>query len=124
MPLEIEFPIDVICDVFESNTISTGMTMEAPGGAILTIQPGDIQTRSLPPIMAYDAAPIFITLLELAKGTGKDVAVGLFVNWLFLKLTASQKTHRKRIKINRQWVEVSKDGLVKAITESIESEEE
>lgn len=124
MPVEIEFPIDVICDVFESRTIAVGMKTETLGGATLTILPGDIQIRILPPIGAYDAAPIFVSLLEFAKGPGKDIAVGLFVNWLFAKLTAPQTSQRKRLRINRQWVEVSKDGLVKAITESIESEEE
>jgi hypothetical protein len=121
MPLEIEFSINVICDVFESRTIAVGMKREAPGGATLTILPGDIQTRSLPPTMAYDALPFSAVLVEFAKDS-REIAVGLFVNWLFQKLT-SQKGQQKRVRINRKWVEISKDGLVKAITESIEYRE-
>jgi hypothetical protein len=122
MPFEIEIPLDVICDVFESSTISTGMTVEAPGNATLTILPGDIQTRNLPSTMAYDAAPIFVTIVAFAAGPVSAVAINLFSSWLYEKFAAS-KTKRRRIRMNRKSVEVTPEGIYKAVEESIVIEE-
>jgi hypothetical protein len=120
MPLQIEIPIGVVVDIFESRTIPTGTTIEAPGGAVLTVLPGDIESRSLPPTMAYDADPVIHALVEFA-GPVSAVALNLFSTWLYDKFKGS-KTTCKRLKINEEWTELTPEGISRTIKKSIEYE--
>lgn len=84
------------------------MTKDVPGWAVIKLLP----TRETRGVMC-DAAPV----LHIAVEFGADVAVGLFANWLYEKL---KDTKQPRIRINRQWVETTSDGIKKAIKEEIE----
>jgi hypothetical protein len=118
MLFEIDFPIDVFFDAFETQRFEVGITKEAPGGAVMKIVPGRIEKRH----MTHDAAPVFTVMVEFAKGPGKDIAIGLFVNWLSSKFMNSKRQYRK-VRINREWTEVSPEGMLKTFKESIEKEE-
>jgi hypothetical protein len=69
--------------------------------------------------MAYDDIPIIPVLI----GFGTTVAVNVFSNWLYDKMK-SAPSRRARLKINRRWVEVSKDEITRAFSESVEIDEE
>lgn len=113
--LEIEFPIYAVTDLFESKNIRSGLKREVPGGMTIELGPMPVQQRS--PEFAYDVAPLLTLLVQ----TGNTVALDLFAAWLYDKLTAAKV---RRVKINRRWVEVTQDGIYRAIEESIEIEEE
>ena len=55
-----------------------------------------------------------------ALGLGKDVAVSLFVNWLYDKL---KRHHVNRIRVNHQNFEVTGEGLVKIFLETFETDD-
>lgn len=117
MTIVIECTPKAMFALFDSKTISTGMSREVPGGA--TIQLGDMpmQKRDLPSIQAT-LVPI---LVEFGK-LGKDVAVGVFAAWLYDKLK-SVGEGRKFIRLNRVMVEVTPEAITKVLKESIEIEE-
>jgi hypothetical protein len=117
MPIEIEFPLDTFVDVFESQNSKVGTNLLAPGGVSLTVQPYEVRTP--PKGMAFDDIPIVPVLI----GIGTSVAVNVFSSWLYDRLK-SAPSGRTRLKINRRWVEVSKDGITRAFSESIEKDEE
>jgi hypothetical protein len=117
MPIEIEFPLDTFVDVFESQSSRVGTNLEVPGGVSLQVQPYEV--RIPPEGMALDDIPIIPVLIEV----GTTVALNVFSNWLYDKLK-SAPSRRTRLKINRRWVEISKDGISRAFSESIEKDEE
>lgn len=117
MPTVIEFPLDTFIDVFGSQSTEIGTKLKAPGGASLTIQPYEVCTP--PAGMTYDNIPIIPVLIEFGTKVAEKV---LFSNWLEGRVK-SAPSGRTRLKINRQWTEFSKDGIVlKTINESIELE--
>jgi len=67
--------------------------------------------------LLQDAGP----LVHIVVSHGSDIPVGLFVTWLSSKL---MKSRVRKIKINRRKVEISPDGILKAIEETIEIEHE
>lgn len=117
MPIEIEFPLDTFVDVFESQSSNVGTNLVVPGGASLTVQPYVV--RIPPKGMAFDDIPIIPVLVGFAT----SVAMNMFSSWLYDRLK-SAPSRRTRLKINRRWVEVSKDGITRAFSESIEMDEE
>lgn len=114
MTFEMDCPFDVLCRLFESNTVSTGMTKEAPGGAIIefgTTQ--QIERRDL----LHTAEPF----VHIAVSFGRDLAVGVLGSWLYDKMKSSRI---QRLRINRKEIVISKDAIVKMIEETVEIERE
>jgi hypothetical protein len=111
--LEIEFPIYAATDLFESKTIRAGMKRDVPGGATIELLPIPVQKRS---DLAFDAAPI-LTIVVTSVGT---VGLNLFSSWLYETLSRSKTRY---LKINRRKVEITPDGIYRAIEETIEVEE-
>lgn len=109
--VEIEFPIYALTGLFESTKIPTGTRREVPGSAIIELGPMPVEQRDNR--FAYDAAPILTMFVHI----GSDVAVGLFTAWLYDKLKTAKV---RRIKINRRSIEVTPEGILKAVEESIE----
>ncbi|MGD0546434.1 MAG: hypothetical protein ABR991_01235 [Terracidiphilus sp.] len=112
MSFEMDCPFDVLCRLFESNTVSTGMTKEVPGGAVIeycTTQ--QIERRDL-----LHAAEPFV---HIAVSFGRDLAVGVLGSWLYDKIKSSKI---QRLRINRKEIAISKDAIVTVIQESIEIE--
>lgn len=106
----IEIPFDTMHSVFESNSISTGMTIEAPGGVRLEVLPGGVQKRSFGQV----EAALFTIAVTLATDAGKK----LFVDWLCEKI---KKSRRPSIAINRHIVEkITPEGIERTIDEQIE----
>jgi hypothetical protein len=87
------------------------MTKDAPGGATLRLLPMQ-QRRTI----VLDATH-FLTVIVTAAGT---VGLNLFSSWLWDRLTNSKIRH---IRINRRIVEVTPEGIQRAIQEPIEIEE-
>jgi hypothetical protein len=98
--------------LFESKTIENRMTKEAPGEATIQLQPMQMRKRHY----GADAAPLLVGAVTI----GSSVALNVFSSWLYDKLKASKNRH---VKINRRTVEVSPEGILKAIEETIEIEE-
>jgi len=109
-------PRDMLA-LFESKTISTGMSREAPGGATIQLGQMPMEKRGLPSIEAT-LVPI---LIEFGK-VGKDVAIGIFSAWLYDKLKGKVE-ERKFVRVNRVMVEVTPEAITKVLTESIAVEE-
>ena len=118
MPIEIDFPIDVAFDVFGSS-VATGQTNEAPGGAVLTVIPGRLEKRN----MTHDAAPVITAVVTFATSSISSVALSLFSSWLYDKIKSSKKAAHRRIRIKREWIEVTPEGIRNAVKESIEIDE-
>lgn len=108
---EIEFPMSATTDIFGSTTISTSMTKQAPGGATIELRAMPMQKRHLP----QEAEPLF----RMAVSFGRDVAVGVFASWLYDKLKRAKTRH---VRINRRTVEITPDGLYRALEQTIEIE--
>lgn len=114
MVLEIEIPITCASSVFETDTITAGMCKDIPGICILRLQPMPQEERSEG--LAYDSMP----LLTVTVSLGASVAANIFSSWLYDKLKGSAI---RRISINRRSVEVTADGIRKAVEHTIEIEE-
>lgn len=114
MVLEIEVPISCASNVFESNTITAGMRKDVPGIGMLHLHamPHEETSGGL----AYDSMPF----LTVAVSLGASVAVDVFSSWLYDRLKGSAVRH---IRINRQTVEMTLDGIRKTVEETIEIEE-
>lgn len=110
---EIAYPMDVLFDLFESNEISTGMTKKVPGGAVIRLDKMPMQKR----FSTQDAAP----LVTIAVSLGTGITLNLFSSWLYDKI---KKSKIQRLKINRREIEITPDGILKAIEETIEIERE
>jgi hypothetical protein len=113
--IEIELPMDSAFEVFETNTISVGMTKNAPGGAAIRLQQMPTQMRKRH--LTHDAA----SLVSLAVTFESDVSVGLFVTWLASKLMKSKLPY---IRISKRAVEeITPDSLERIIEETTEIED-
>ena len=114
----LEVSAVVVFRLFETKKkISLGDTHEAPGGAILRTVPSDRMERRNWNWHIYATA--FDTVLVKFAG---EIALGLFVAWLYDKLKDVEPPIRK-LKINRSEVEITPEGITRAIKESIEIEE-
>jgi hypothetical protein len=112
--VEIEVPITCASNVLETNTITGGMCKEIPGIGMLRLYPMPHEERRGD--LAYDSMPF----LTIAVSLGESVAVSVFSSWLYDKLKDS---HVRHIRINRRTVEVTPDGILKSVKESVEIEE-
>ncbi len=113
MNFEMSCPVDVLFDLFESKEISTGMTKDVPGGAVIQLGEMPMQKRHI----TQDAAPLVV----IAVSFGTSVASKLLADWLSGKM---KKSKIQRLRINRKEVEITPDGILKAIEETIEIEHE
>ena len=113
MQLEIEGSPRVLFELFEAKEVSTGMVRDVPGGATIRYLPGShIEKRSLGSI-----GPIF----EFVINAAGNIANNLLSAWLYDKL---KKSNVRTIRINRRIVELTPDGIQRAIEESIVVTEE
>jgi hypothetical protein len=103
--------------LFETKKVSIGQTHEAPGGATLRAIPSDwmIEQRG----SRVYAAGFDTILVSFASG----VALNVFSNWLYDKLKDIEPPLVRKLKINRVEIEITPDGITRAIKEPIESEE-
>ena len=121
----IEVPHFALFDVFESNSVEQGMTREAPGGARLELGRMPMEKRGGG--LTHDALPIATMLLSFGATVAVGVTINLFSNWLYDKLKANKAIramHVTKIRINRTEVELTLEGISRAISESIEIEQE
>jgi hypothetical protein len=114
MVLDIEIPITCASTVFETDPITAGMCKEVPGIGILRLHPMPQEERARG--LAYDSMPLLTVAASLAAST----AVNIFSSWLYDRLKGSAV---RRIRINRRTVEVTPDGIRKAVELAIEIEE-
>jgi hypothetical protein len=122
MTIEIEVPLRIYPNLFDSNTISPTMSREAPGGATLRLRespPRKVDPkRSSRGHYTTDAEPSVTFLVSFGSG----VALHLFSSWLYDKLKSDPE--KRKIRINRTWTEVTTpDAITNVIQESIEIEE-
>lgn len=115
MTIEIGCSPRDLLRLFDSNTISPGMTYEAPGGVTLELGQMFEKRGGLPDIQATAFIPVLATV-------GSTVALGLFTNWLYDRLKGDGKT-RRMVSINRTIVEVTPEAITKVLKESIHIEE-
>lgn len=108
--IEVPWPLFIV-DLFDSNRISQGMQRQAPGGATLTLGPPPYEKKSFPQLEQL-YVPVLISLAA-------NVAVNVVSSWLYDKLREGKIT---RIRVNRTEIEVTKDGITKLISESVEIE--
>ncbi len=113
MTIVIECPPKAMFALFDSNTISSGMIREVPGGATIQLGEMPLEKRHLPDAVA---------LIPIAVTCGSGVAIHLFGSWLYERLKSDSKVERK-IRINRVEVEFTQEGITRAIKESIEIED-
>jgi hypothetical protein len=102
--IELQIPPKALLEVFAVQSVSTGMTQAAPGGATLTV--GGLDKRS------HSALPLVPVILTL----GSDDAINLVSGWLCDKLKHANVQH---ILIEGMQVEVTAEGITQAISESI-----
>jgi hypothetical protein len=107
-PIVIECSLKTVANLFNSGRISVGMTKDVPGWAVIELLP----MREMRGVI-YNSVPV----LPIAVTFGTGVAVNLFSNWLCDQL---KDTEQPRIKINRQWIEITPDGITNAIKEEID----
>lgn len=110
--IQLECPAAALFVLFDSSTVSDGLTREAPGGAILRLCEMPMEKRHLP------GAETFVTI---AVTLGSGIGINLFSNWLYEKLKGHKRV--KTLRINRVQVEISADAIRKVISESIETED-
>ena len=114
MVLDIEVPITCASSVFETSTVTAGMCKDVPGIGILRLHPMPQEKRAGG--RAYDSMP----LLTVAVSLSASVAADVFSSWLYDRLKGSSV---RRIRINRRTVEVTPDGIRKAVEETVEIQE-
>jgi hypothetical protein len=105
--VELQIPPKALLEVFEAKGASTGMTRAVPGGATLTV--GGLEKHS------YGALPLVPVIVTL----GSAVAIHLLSSWLYDKLKRANVRH---IRIKGVEIEVTAEGITKAISESIDTE--
>jgi hypothetical protein len=113
MNFEMDCPFDVLCGLFESKSVSTGMTKEVPGGAV--IEYGVTQKMERRDLL--HAAEPFV---HIAVSFGRDLSVGILGGWLYDKM---KKSRIQRLRINRREIVISENAIVTAIEETIEMDE-
>lgn len=107
--IEIQVPDSALFALFESDSIREGMTHSIPGG-VLRLGPMPMQKRTHEFTLAL--VPVIVTI-------STTVSLNLLSNYIYSKLTSRKIT---RIKINRKEVEVTPEGILKTIEETIEIE--
>jgi hypothetical protein len=118
MRITIECTLKDMFALFESKSISSGMSREVPGGATIKLGQMPIERRDFPSIQA-SLVPIVI---EFAKQHAADVPIAIFSAWLYDKLKGRSEAG-KFIRVNRVMVEVTPEAITKVLTESVEVEE-
>ncbi len=106
--VELQIPPKALLEVFETESVSTGMTQAAPGGATLTV--GGLDNRT------HAALPLVPVVLTLESGG----AINLLSSWLCDKLKRGDAPH---IFINGVEIAVTAEGITKAISEAIDIKE-
>ena len=86
------------------------MRRGVPGNVVITLGNLPLETRAYPQVSQ---------LISVAVDFGKDIAVGLFASWLYDKLRDRKVTH---IHVERSEIQVTKEGITKLISESLEIE--
>jgi hypothetical protein len=132
MTIEIEVPQAMLSGLFDSETIPSRMSREAPGGATIrlpvTHPARDTSGNLVVKLKAGtyevgDAEPLTTVLVEFAK-VGKDVAIGVFSAWLYDKLKCKDGEERQNfIRVNRVEIGVTPDAITRVLVESNEIEE-
>lgn len=102
--VELQIPAKALLEIFRSKSVATGMTQMVPGGGTLTVRGRDKHTQ--------DALPLVPVMLALGPGD----AIDLVSSWLCEKLT---RADARQILIEGIDVEVTAEGIKKAVTESI-----
>lgn len=102
--VELQIPAKALLEVFEAKSVSTGMTQAVPGGGTLTVGGLDKRTHTALPLV-----PVMLTL-------GSGDAINLVSGWLCDKLKHANVQH---ILIEGMEVEVTAEGITKAISESV-----
>jgi hypothetical protein len=102
--VNLQIPPKGLLKVFETKSVSTGMSRAIPGGATLTIGGMGIRTHDSPPLV-----PVILTL-------GPVVAINMASSWLCDKLKRASVGH---IRINGVEIEATPHGITKAISECI-----
>lgn len=102
--VELQISPKVLLEVFEAKSVSTGMTQVVPGGGTLTVGGLDKRTRTAMPLV-----PVMLTL-------GSGDAINMVSSWLCDKLKHANVQH---ILIEGTEVEVTAEGITKAISESV-----
>jgi hypothetical protein len=105
--VELQIPPNALLEVFEAKSVSTGMTRAVPGGATLRV--GGLKKHT------HDALP----LVPITVTMGLGVAINLLSSWLYDKLERANVRH---IRIKDVEIEVTAEGITKAISESIDIE--
>jgi hypothetical protein len=105
----------VLNDLFGSDTVPKGTTNEVPGKALLELTGMRDRARGH---IAHLVATVLLTWGPHALGLGKDIAVSLFANWLYNVLA---RNHIHNIRVNHQVIEVTREGLAKIFSETIEA---
>jgi hypothetical protein len=98
MTIELGVSARALFDLFDSRQVSSGMSREVPGGAMIRLGEMPMQKSDLP-IQATAFVPILVTI-------GSGVAINLFSSWLYEKLKGEDKA-RRMMTINRKVVEVT-----------------
>jgi hypothetical protein len=107
-PIVIECSLKTVAKLFSSGRILVGMTKDVPGWAVIELLPMR-ETRGV----IDNSVPV----LPIAVTFGAGVAVNLFSNWLCDQL---KDTEQPRIRINRQWIEITPDAITKTIREEFD----
>ena len=111
MILEIDSSPVFPFELFDSNSISVGMSRDVPGKAKIELGELPLQKRNIETVEC---------LIQILLTFGRDVAAGVLGSWLYDKL----KTKRVReLRINGIQIEITKDAITKVIVESVEFRE-
>lgn len=111
MILEIDSSPIFPFELFDSNSMSVGMTRDVPGGAKIELGELPLQKRDIGAVQCL--IPIVLTF-------GRDVAVGVLGSWLYDKLKSK---HVKGLRINRTRIEITEETITRIIAESIDVRE-
>lgn len=105
--VELQIPPKAVLEMFDAKNVSTGMARMVPGGATLGLGGDDSRTHCALPLVA-----VILTI-------GPDLAINVLSNWLFDKL---KRANLQQVRIAGVDIEVTNDGIMKAIAESIDAE--
>jgi hypothetical protein len=111
MILEIDSSPIFPCEMFDSDSMSVGMTRDIPGGAKIELGELPIQKRHIALVECF--IPIILTF-------GGSVAVNLLSSWLYDKLKTK---HVRKLRINGIRIEITKEAITKVLMESTEVRE-
>ncbi len=107
--VELQVPPQAILEIFEAKSVASGMSRAVPGGATVTLGGVEKDTYG-----AVSLVPVVVTLRP-------DGAIDLFSSWLCEKL---KRMHVRQVRIKGFEIEVSAEGIARAISERIEIERE